>query len=88
LRDNLGQWYWAEGNGIYLSRPMVTMYLRGDRLLLAPSLEKERIREHYSKVRTNIKVECGILGHREAVFETLSEEDLLALEGGHLRPPP
>jgi len=57
-------WYWDQGNALYLSH-------RASALLMKswPKLKEgsdEVVREHFSSLRTQLKIDCGVISEKES----------------------
>ncbi len=62
-------WYYKEGNGLYLSHPATTKFLAARALLkkTAPDIaEVKKIKGAFSGLRTQMKQDIGVYSEKEA----------------------
>ncbi len=64
--QQLRDWYYKNGNAMYLSLDAADLFLRGLQLLERPAVSAKEIKDHFSSLRTQLKVDLGIYGRSEA----------------------
>jgi len=57
---SLRSWYYTDGNGIYLSRAAADLCFKARELLTIPGEDIERIRQAFSALRTQLKLDVGV----------------------------
>jgi hypothetical protein len=62
--EELYSWYWDQGNALYLSQRATALLMKS-----WPKLESgsaKEVREHFSSLRTQLKIDCGVYSEKEA----------------------
>jgi hypothetical protein len=62
----LSEWYWENGNGLFLSYDTTAALMAGWQMLGNQAQSDDLIREHYSALRTHLKKEMGVYTQRDA----------------------
>jgi hypothetical protein len=57
-------WYWDQGNALYLSHSAAALLMRSWPKLQSGS--DQDVREHFSSLRTQLKIDCGVVTEKEA----------------------
>lgn len=57
---DLRAWYYEQGNAMYLSLEAADLFLAGLKLLERTEISAKEIREHFSSLRTQLKVDLGV----------------------------
>ncbi len=62
----LSDWYWEQGNGLFLPRETASLMMKGWGLLADLSVSDDQIREHYSGLRTHLKTDAKVYSREDA----------------------
>ena len=63
---NLRDWYYEAGNAMYLSLGSSDLLLRGFKLLERTDVSAQEIKDHFSRLRTQLKVDLGVYSPADA----------------------
>jgi hypothetical protein len=66
LAQDLRSWYYTDGGGVYLSRKAADLFLRAKDTLKDAATDTNKIREAFSAVRTQLKVDVGVYDDKDA----------------------
>ena len=66
LLDKVTDWYYQQGNGLYLSHPATSLFLEGRNMLKNPALEAVALKSVFSRLRTQMKQDIGVYTDNEA----------------------
>ena len=66
IKINFILWYYEKGNAMYLSLNATDLFLKGIELLSAEQKDQEIIKKHFSKLRTQLKVDTGTYTQKDA----------------------
>ncbi|QIB65715.1 hypothetical protein [Kineobactrum salinum] len=64
--EDLRDWYYKNGNAMYLSLNAADLFLGGLKLLERTEASAEEIKDHFSSLRTQLKVDLGIYTKADA----------------------
>ena len=65
-------WYWDQGNALYLSHHAAALLMKS-----WPKLKNgsdEEVREHFSSIRTQLKIDCGVISEKEAKLGVMPKD--------------
>lgn len=66
LLNEITEWYYEKGNGLYLSHPATQLFLEARKTLKKPSPDVTAIKKGFSRFRTQMKQDIGIYTERQA----------------------
>ena len=66
LAERLRDWYYKDGGGMYLSRTAADLFLKAKDSLTDSSKDSNNVRELFSTLRTQLKVDAGIYNESDA----------------------
>lgn len=66
LELDLRSWYYTDGGGVYLSKNAAKLFLAAKASLTNPTIDAAKIREAFSAVRTQLKVDVGAYDDKDA----------------------
>ena len=69
LAETLRSWYYTNGNGIYLSRTAADLFLKAKATLTDPAKDSKAIRETFSALRTQLKLDAGTYSKKDAEIQ-------------------
>ena len=64
--EDLRDWYYKNGNAMYLSLDAADLFLGGLKLLERTDVSAEEIKNHFSLLRTQLKVDLGVYTKADA----------------------
>jgi hypothetical protein len=67
--ETLRTWYYTDGNGIYLSRKAADLFLKAKASLTDPGKDSKAIREAFSALRTQLKMDAGVYSAKDAEIQ-------------------
>jgi hypothetical protein len=66
-------WYWDQGNALYLSHAASALLMQSWPML-KEGVPDEAVRQHFSKLRTQLKIDCGVISEKEAKQGVMPKE--------------
>jgi hypothetical protein len=62
LSDLLQTWYYQDGGAIFLSLKAADLFIKAKDSLLEPGVSSHDLRERFSSLRTELKIDVGVYG--------------------------
>ncbi len=66
LLNKVTNWYYQEGNGLYLSHEATRLFLESREMLKGSSLDVPQIKSGFSRLRTQMKQDIGVYDDQQA----------------------
>ena len=66
LAERLRSWYYDDGNGLYLPHKTAGVFIDSRDALLDKNITDDQIKEQFSKLRTQMKIDAGVYDQKEA----------------------
>jgi len=64
--EDLRDWYYKKGNAMYLSLDAADLFLGGLKLLERTEVSAKEIKDHFSSLRTQLKIDLGVYKRADA----------------------